>query len=90
MIIVADAADIVCGAILLHMTSNFAPHDTIYCNVEQFVMWSIAKLLHICNVEQLVIASHDKFKMSCLVVIYAVLAQNKFCRDLHTFVWSKN
>ena len=25
---------------LLHMTSNFAPHDKIVCNVEQFVMWS--------------------------------------------------
>ena len=37
MIIVADAADIVCGAILLHMTSNFAPHDKFVCSVEQFV-----------------------------------------------------
>ena len=83
MIIVADAADIVCGAILLHMTSNFAPHDTIYCNVEQFVMWSIAKLLHICNVELLVIASHGKFTMSCLVVIYAVWLKMNF-------VWRKN
>ena len=62
MIIVADATDIVCGeniscgAIFLHMTSNFAPHDNIVCNVEQF-----GKLLHICNVELLVIAPHDKF-----------------------------
>ena len=44
IIIVPDAADIVCGAKfclscgskLLHMTINFTPHDKIACHVEQF------------------------------------------------------
>ena len=54
---------------------------------EEGQVWGNSRRL---DVELLVIASHDKFTMSCLVVIYAVLAQNKFCRDLHTFVWSKN
>ena len=69
-IFVADAADIVSGATLLHMTSNFAPHDKIVCNLEQLScgLWSIGNLLHICNVELLVIAPHDKFTM------YAVLS----------------
>ena len=66
MIFVADAADIVCGAknpcgaILLHMTSNFAPYDKIVCNVEQFV---IDKFLHICNKELLVFVPPDTFTM---------------------------
>ena len=38
MIIVADAADIVSGATLLHMTNNFAPHYKIVCNVELLVI----------------------------------------------------
>ena len=61
MIIVADivcGAKNLCGEILLHMTSNFAPHDKSVCNVEQS-----GKLLHIFNVKLLVIASHDKFIM---------------------------
>ena len=67
MIIVADAADNVCGAkyfMWSHLASHdkqFSPHDKIVCNVE---LW---KLLHICNVELLVIAPHDIFTM------YAVL-----------------
>ena len=46
MIIVADAADNVCGAkyfMWSHLASHdkqFSPHDKIVCNVEQFVMWS--------------------------------------------------
>ena len=70
MIIVIDAADIVCGA-KNSMWSNFAsskfaPHDKIVCNVEQFV---IDKFLHICNEKLLVIAPNDKFTM------YAVLSR---------------
>ena len=65
MIIVADAADNVCGAkyfMWSHLASHdkqFSPHDKIVCNVEQFVMWSNDKLLRITNVEQFVIDSHD-------------------------------
>ena len=38
--------NISCGAILLHMTSNFAPHDKIVCNVEQFVMLQLFNITH--------------------------------------------
>ena len=43
-----------CGSKLLHITSNFAPHDTIVCHVGN------DKLPYIADVEQFDIAPYDK------------------------------
>ena len=81
VVFVTDIAEIVCGAILLHMThillfmwSKIAPCD------KMVVMWSNDKLLHISDMEQFVITPHDKFTMyvCSLIMIYAVLTQHPF------------
>ena len=88
MIIVADAADNVCGAkyfMWSHLASHdkqFSPHDKIVCNVEQFVMWSFGN----CSISAACGAIGDCstwhiYNVCCLVVINAVLTQNQFCRD---------
>ena len=67
-----------CGSKLLHMRINITPHDKIACHVEQFGS------IHIQNC-----STWQIYDVCCLFVIYAVLAQYRFCRNLRTFVWRK-
>ena len=46
----------------------------------------MTKLLHICN---LLLLHMTHLQCISLVVIYAVLTQNLFWRELRTFVWSQ-
>ena len=58
-------------------------------------MWSkichVETFLHMMNVETIFLSLFMLIcREICFVAIYAVLAQNLFCRDLRTFVWRKN
>ena len=57
-------------------------------------MWSkichVETFLHMINVETIFLSLFMLIcREICFVAIYAVLAQNLFCRDLRTFVWRK-
>ena len=57
-------------------------------------MWRNLKFLHIWHVYDVEnVLTYVHVTLFCLkigfVVIYAVLSQNLFCRDLRTFVWRK-
>ena len=54
---------------MLHIESEFAPHACFACHVEQNCPMWQAILLHIV----------------CIIIIYSVLTQNPFCRDLCCF-----
>ena len=57
-------------------------------------MWSkichVETFLHMINVETIFLSLFMLIcRKICFAAIYAVLAQNLFCRDLRTFVWRK-
>ena len=76
MMLVADTADIVCGATKF-MWGNFASHGKFQItNHKLLVMWGNLALLHMTNS-----TPHDNFTM------YAVLAKNLTQK---CYLWSKN
>ena len=66
----------------------------VISNFSTLQMWRNLKFLHIWHVYDVEnVLTYVHVTLFCLkigfVVIYAVLSQNLFCRDLRTFVWRK-